>query len=378
MSFISIIVFSGVIQGFFLAFTLWIHNKGNRTANRLLALLIFLFSIYLLIPELVRQYPESFPHLIASTFPLIYLLGPISLLYVSAIYEKELQINRKWLLHFIPAIMCLLFLMPFYVNSAEYKLTFFNEIRLKGAGASWSVLWGISCVHFSFYTYLCAKKIKKFDERLKEYYSNIDEINLSWLWLFFVTISILWALYFILFLLSLVDIVVDPYGIADYFFALSLAVVIFAIGFMVFRKPEVFSDIREFKSANNNGGSSYLKSGLNDLEADKHAERLSNLLEDKKLYLNSDLNLEELARELELPPKYLSEILNKKMGITFYELINIYRGKEAGKILEERSSENIKMIEVMFDSGFNSKSTFNKYFKKVFGTTPSQYRNKFK
>jgi len=103
-------------------------------------------------------------------------------------------------------------------------------------------------------------------------------------------------------------------------------------------------------------------------------KNLLQIMETDKPYLNSDLTLRELAGKLSMSTHNLSEILNTRLNQNFYDFINRYRVEEVKRKLAEKESENFSLIAIAFDSGFNSKSTFNTIFKKYTGTTPSQYR----
>jgi AraC-like DNA-binding protein len=95
---------------------------------------------------------------------------------------------------------------------------------------------------------------------------------------------------------------------------------------------------------------------------------------EKKPFLAHILTLDQLARQLEMPPRALSNTINRHFKQNFFEFVNHYRVEEAKTLLADPEQKTKTMIEVMADSGFNSKATFNTFFKKLVGATPSQYR----
>jgi len=103
---------------------------------------------------------------------------------------------------------------------------------------------------------------------------------------------------------------------------------------------------------------------------------LSDLMENNKEYLNPDLTLVELSKKLHISPNHLSQIINTNFGLNFNDYLNQYRIHEAQRQLSSSELKSKSILEIMFDSGFNSKSVFNTAFKKITGTTPSAYRNK--
>jgi AraC-like DNA-binding protein len=97
---------------------------------------------------------------------------------------------------------------------------------------------------------------------------------------------------------------------------------------------------------------------------------------EEHLFLAPELKLDDLADRLGLSPRLLSQVINEGTGSNFYDFINNYRCREVKRLIAE--DENITFLEAMYQSGFNSKSSFNKEFKKLTGTTPSEYRQSLK
>ena len=103
-------------------------------------------------------------------------------------------------------------------------------------------------------------------------------------------------------------------------------------------------------------------------------ERLDNVMTVRKIYLNPKLTVIDLAAAICTNKTYLSLYLNNTLHTTFYDYVNKYRIEEACGIMKEMSAENKMMIaEVATASGFNSLSSFNRYFMKMKGISPSEY-----
>jgi AraC-like DNA-binding protein len=101
-------------------------------------------------------------------------------------------------------------------------------------------------------------------------------------------------------------------------------------------------------------------------------EKINMLFETRKIYTNPDLTLSILAKELNIRPQLLSQFINDNLNKSFTQFINEYRIDEAKRLLKE--STQLKIDAVGFESGFNSSSTFYSSFKKITGTTPSNYQ----
>lgn len=94
----------------------------------------------------------------------------------------------------------------------------------------------------------------------------------------------------------------------------------------------------------------------------------------EKPYLDPELKLVGLSDRLNIPSNHLSQVINEQLNLSFFDFINKYRVDEAKDILKDRSS-NDTLLKIAFDVGFNNKVSFNNYFKKLTGITPSQFRN---
>jgi YesN/AraC family two-component response regulator len=99
-------------------------------------------------------------------------------------------------------------------------------------------------------------------------------------------------------------------------------------------------------------------------------------MKNNKPYIESDLTLNQLASQIAIRPRVLSQVINEMRGQNFYDFINHYRIEEASRLLTNPKDKKITVLEVLYEVGFNSKSSFNTLFKKYTGLTPSEFRKK--
>lgn len=104
-----------------------------------------------------------------------------------------------------------------------------------------------------------------------------------------------------------------------------------------------------------------------------YTDKLLAHIEGTKPYLNPDLSLRSLASELDIHPNHLSWLLNNSMGKNFNEFINHYRIETFKSIAKAPDNEHLTIEGLAYESGFNSKTVFNTYFKKETGLTPKQF-----
>lgn len=121
----------------------------------------------------------------------------------------------------------------------------------------------------------------------------------------------------------------------------------------------------------------YKNSTLDPEKAEKYLKKLLHLLEEERLYRQENITLVSLAKELNIPPRYLSQIVNERINKNFRDLINRYRIEEAKTLLiSPPRNKDYSILEIAFEVGFNSKEVFNRSFKKYTGMTPTQFKRK--
>jgi AraC-like DNA-binding protein len=158
---------------------------------------------------------------------------------------------------------------------------------------------------------------------------------------------------------------------------LNIVSLILLVGFIFFfinrvlikalHQPEIFSGI-ELKEMEK-----YSDSNISETEISDLSSQLLSAMEKDKLYLNPELSIKDLADYIGTTVKVLSQVINQSFNKKFYDFINSYRCNEV-KVVLMNSSKKMTIIEAMYQSGFNSKSSFNKEFKKLIGQTPTEFK----
>ena len=92
-------------------------------------------------------------------------------------------------------------------------------------------------------------------------------------------------------------------------------------------------------------------------------------------YLDPSLTIQQLADQIELPVKELSVLINHHMDQHFFDFVNEYRIQKAMHLLRDPEKRDVTVLEILYEVGFNSKSSFNTSFKKYTNLTPTAFRN---
>ena len=118
----------------------------------------------------------------------------------------------------------------------------------------------------------------------------------------------------------------------------------------------------------------YEKSRLTPEKAETHLKKLIHFMKTEQPYLDPDLTLNRLSHQTEIPIHHISQIVNARLKQNFFDFINSYRIEEAKKRMDDPKFQNMSILQIAFDVGFNSKSAFNRAFKKHTQLTPSSYK----
>jgi AraC-like DNA-binding protein len=296
----------------------------------------------------------------------------------------------------MPFVVIMLAGLPIYLKSGAEKIEFYHllqqgvrpplvritDILKYGSGIS--------------YTAVTILFLRRHRTRVKHSYSSIERVNLRWLLRLAAGAAIIWvaAALFHFTEVAAYPLLERP----DDVIALATAILVYAIGYMALRQPEVFNVATgEFPVVRGIGPAGrvptldertatvtpheleapprYERSGLSDNEAAILQDALLHTMDNDHPYRNSDLTLSELAGQLGTTPHKLSEVLNSQLNQSFYDFVNGYRVREVQQRMTDNESQNLTLLSLALDAGFASKSTFNNVFKKRTGLTPSQYRD---
>ncbi|MCI0698098.1 hypothetical protein L0337_39600 [candidate division KSB1 bacterium] len=239
----SVLMLIGAAHGILLGFTLLSIRRGNRTANRILALALIFFALAMALHTLVySKYILRAPHLFKIEPVVMLFIGPLFHLYVKALTEREFKLEGKALLHTIPAILCVISLTPFYLLPANEKIRHL-EIDLQGPCKHCLIITWVAIAQMFAYLIFSIRELILHARRIKESCSSIEKINLKWLQRLLVVFVLTWII-----ALGIQVLAAKP--AASNYPWLAVAMVIFLIGYSGLRQPEIFSGAGEAKSAN--------------------------------------------------------------------------------------------------------------------------------
>jgi AraC-like DNA-binding protein len=160
---------------------------------------------------------------------------------------------------------------------------------------------------------------------------------------------------------------------------LMFLLVIYNVAYFSLRQKQIFpqdewqqSEIISLEEPSGEGR----KKLIPDEELQAYKSRLETLMETRKPYLNPELNLIRLSELMSMAPHQLSYLINTAFSENFFQFINRYRVEKAKELLNKESMNQFSILGIAFESGFNSKTSFNTTFKKFTNQTPSEYKKR--
>jgi AraC-like DNA-binding protein len=222
------------------------------------------------------------------------------------------------------------------------------------------------------YPLFCLLLLNRHSKSLRMQFSFVEDISLNWLKLLILGALGSFLIGFTAFELIIGGQTSDPKN-AFYIVAVVNTMFIFILGYFGLRQPNIFTDRTDAQKR-----TKYQKSGLDDTESQRIAKSLDVCMHENKLYLNSRLTLADLANELGTSANRLSQVLNGELGTNFYDYINGFRIREVQNRIVDPEWSHLTFLGIALESGFNSKSSFNKLFKENTGLTPSEYKKQKK
>ncbi|WP_299465602.1 AraC family transcriptional regulator [uncultured Microscilla sp.] len=377
----------GVIQGLYLVAMLLFHNRGNQVANRWLAGFVGSFTLTALAGWVFESgVYERYPWMFTSLTGVLFLMGPMLYFYTCTLIGQQAFKPRGWL-HFLPFVLYTTYIVyiNFLFSDAEIvaNLKYWNKEHTDEPFVGtipWMLIF--KTFHVLIYTGVVLAMLRKFTQKLKNNLAALDKINLEWLKILLYVYSG-WVL-FVLGIMFLVHVggYYQLFNHSDSVATVGLIVIIFLIGFMGMRQPEIISgelineQSKKLKTSDKlqNSKSKYQKTALSAIQTKTLYEKLQRQVETEKLYLDSDITLGKLAEKVGLPPHQLSQVINEQSHSNFYDFINNYRVQEAQRLLQDKNNEQYTILYIAYQAGFKNKNSFNRAFKKMTQLTPSTYR----
>ncbi|HEY0320009.1 MAG TPA: helix-turn-helix domain-containing protein [Pyrinomonadaceae bacterium] len=360
----------GATQALLLACALFSTKRGNRTTNRLLAVFAAVIAISIGGVSLSKTpYILSLPHLRLIHQPFYFLGAPLLFLYIRALILRKPAFEKKDLLHFIPFGLCIIYLMPFYLQSGANKTI---SVRLYNSAQWYRIRSALLLLQFLIYLILIIVMLVRYShkEKRRDAVDAVTEKTILFQTRFLlVTFLALWAIGVLHYIASLLSTTYFNTPETDLIIPLGITAFVYALAYLGLRKPEGLTVVGDQQPARR-----YETSSLTPERSERYIQKLLHCMETEKPFVDGELTLQKLAKKLSISPQHLSQIINERLNQNFVDFINTYRVEEAKKRLVAPAKKHYTILAIAEEVGFNSKSSFNLVFKKHTSMTPSEFR----
>ena len=362
------ILILGSLQSLFLVFLL-ASKKEKDISDSILGVWLghigfHLFIYFLFDVELVVNH-----YLLNFNAVLPFLQGPYLYIYVQSLIKPEFRFKLIHTLHLIPATVFLyfiFFLQARLSSGGEVNVSVFNISNLFTIVILTSVPMYIAA---SFY------RIFKHNQAMRELVSSTAGVDLRWLRYILLGMSSLWL---VVILINLIPFFgsSETYHANTHWVFLILTIFIYAIGYLGINQHNIFTDIKisDLNASQSGDEDKYQRSGLTSEKILQIADRLVESMQMSKLFLQEELSLKSLSDQLDIPSHHLSQVINQHFKKSFYDFVNLYRVEEFLAHRDDAKNQNLTLLALALDSGFSSKASFNRVFKRLTGQAPSKYQ----
>lgn len=351
------------------------HKKEKKITFLLFGILQFLFAYYIL-TDIIKSLPLSWveeanfddflidPRLAIS--PLIYLC-------VRSILISPFEFQKRDWLHFIPFGVWSFFRLAILLHDIGVESGESWELKFKanyGPVFEEFLIYNSQLLYYAFTIQIYLH----YRERVKQYFSNTFPIELTW-----IEISLIGGSIF-LFLHNSIMTIINTLpngqmkGIGEAYPWFPLSMIFAYLIYFGFKSLWMDLDKLHEKTTSLNELSEGEQLDIHDFK--EKIEHVKAYIENKKVYLEPDLTVSDLAKGLKLEIRELTTVINKGMYINFNQLINSYRVEEVKAKLQDPQNNQFSLFAIALDCGFKSKATFNRVFKQMAGQSPSKFKAK--
>lgn len=320
----------------------------------------------------------------------LFLLGPVMYFYVQSLLNPDFTLTGKDYLHFVPASGYVIYSLFMFVADifAFDQIYFYADGRDKDF-ATWYQVAGL-CWMFIYFTSSLRhyQRYKKFAFQVVSY---ADSILYRWIETYLTALLIIVLLRILFFALN-------PewaeFG-SKFWYYICFSVLFYYISITGYTRAaqiisatsvsyEKMANIESFASMQGMNFSSEnipvedltTSQKIPDLDAWK--VRLEDLMHHQQFYANAGLTLNDVSEALGTSPKYVSQVVNQGFGMNFNDYVNSQRTAAVIERLKAGHQKHKTLLALALECGFNSKSTFNRAFKKECGVSPKDYSLKFR
>lgn len=365
------------IQGLLLIIAIMTIERPVRVANKLLSVLLLLFSIALVARVVVydREVFQLLPKLLLIPDFLYFLYAPIFLMYIQRLLRST-AISwswQRWII-FLPFLIHLGVYFPLWMMDNE---TFIYKAVDRSLAGYFEVIGGVALIYNLFYWVYARRIINTYQyESDHEFSSGSNLTFLNTIMLLKAICLLIWAGTYVtggIGSISDTEVTFFTDRLTDALW-IGFSLTIFLLGYFALRQPDIFR--LPDQQVSSEPIAPIVTAEIKQVESDldiRLKTKLEKIMLEETPYVNPKLTLSDLASSIGTNTHELSRVINQGFGKNFNDFVNSYRVHDFQEKMSDKSFSNHTFLAVAFMVGFNSKTAFNRSFKKLTGQTPGEF-----
>lgn len=364
------------------------HNKSNYW----LSLFIFLCSLYIA-PWMLgfAGWYDNQPYrdiLFYTPFQHLFLVGPIIYFYTQSLLNPSFKFSKKEAIHLIPGLLYLLYIVGIGVyDKLIFEDYYFYEDGMDKDFDSWYQNLGL--ISMIVYFVISIRYYNVFKKLMFQVVSYADTILFKWIKTYLIAFLVMLLLPILFDIIGLFYPEMKSYQ-GSWWFYLFFSIVMYYIAITGYSNPihstisfkMSFFDKNQILLLDENQTNEtetvidiehelFVK--ITSPEIEQWKSKIETLIQEEKLFENPELTLTDVAKKLDTNAAVISKTINQGFQMNFNDCINNYRIEAVKNRFADGEHKKSTLLGIAFDSGFNSKATFNRAFKKNTGKTPKEY-----
>jgi AraC-like DNA-binding protein len=362
MDIIQLIAISTIIPIILIAISLFFSKSENYVSIRIFALLLLQIAI-LTTSTILRSSTDFWEYLPAAHLGnlFVFSLGPTLFLYIESFLNKRFKFKPQYLLFYAPFVV----IFFYYLHKTIYQNYYYGQDHNE---TTYKLIESVE--NFIFFI-LIVIRFRKNGLTFKDIFLKFNDYRITWIRFIFVSSSIVWFYKllsfiavgrFIMYHSPTLHKAIYQNNITAYFIFIFMFFSILL--YLVLNRSMIFHQKTK-----------YSESQLSNEQKKIYKQKLIEYMDKERPHLDSELSMQKLSKLTGISSKITSQIINEMFEINFYDFINNYRVKESVRLFKDEKYAEWSILEVLLEAGFNSKSTFNKAFKRETGLTPREYKS---
>ena len=361
-----------IVNGLIFTGLFWLRSfRDERQSDFLMGCTLLAACVYILDYTLgymgIHVMYEAFQFF---PFDVGLLIGPLLYFYLKSQLNINFSFSRKEIKHFVPYAIYFSFHLLVFLTGKAGVQRFLETIH-------WPLHIGdvemvLDLASNVFYLYLSLKLIQEYQRWLPTQYADIETISFNWYRIFLLVFAFSIAVNWVYVLIGMAGVSLDFSDIWWGKFVVAITIYFTCLRGYMQVQPKNLSFVQEsIESSIENSIETTSEVPIPDLELWK--KKVLNTMEAEKRFLEPEISLADLANQLKTNTSFLSAVINKGFSKNFNDFVNEFRVQEFQKQIKLPENQNITLLGVAFDCGFNSKTTFNRVIKKQTGKAPKEF-----